>query len=231
MTKILNYAIELMNFKGTITLVVDDTEMFATILIEDHGKGIPKNIQSQIFDAGFTYDKSSGSGIGLSQAKEAISKKGGDLNLISSEPGKTIFKITLPKSNLNSLEIVTAKNIVLLEDASETAQVWKKIFEDHHVNFLYFESYEKFKIHMEKFKFNPFNNAKYTLITDLIFNGEDETGFEAVQLIKNNEAKHLHNTFICTTLSSNKEIIRVAQDLGVQIFGKKDLDKIRIVVT
>lgn len=69
-TNILNNAIEAMEFKGSILINIDENSDFATILIEDAGKGIPSNIQHQIFNTGFTYEKKHGTGIGSPKQKK-----------------------------------------------------------------------------------------------------------------------------------------------------------------
>ncbi len=228
LTNILNNSIEAMSFIGKINIEVVDEPDSVQIFIEDTGKGIPSEIQKNIFDLGFTYDKKSGTGIGLSQAKEALLKTGGDITLVTSTPGKTIFKIILLKSNLRTLEINTAKNIILIEDVFETRSLWEKIFKDNQLNFISFESFKNFKYEMDKGSFNLFNEQPYTIITDMIFENEDETGFDVIQMTTDKGAKYLFNAFLCTTLSSNEDILKIAKDLNAQVFGKKDLDKIQI---
>lgn len=228
-TNILNNSIEAMNFKGSITFTIDDHHDFAQILIEDSGKGIPPEIQSKIFDTGFTHDKKAGSGIGLAQAKEAFIKIGGKLELASSVPGKTVFKVTMAKTNLRSLEIQASKNIVIIEDSEEVRNTWIKILEKQNRTYRCFNSFKNFKDEMENKSFNLFQNQKYTLISDLIFDNEDETGFDAIQLAKDRSPRLLSNAFLCTTLSTNQEIGRIASDLRIQIFGKSDLNKIQLI--
>lgn len=135
----------------------------------------------------------------------------------------------LAKSNLRSLKIATAPYVILIEDVQETTDVWRKIFSEHKIDYKYFGSYKEFKNFMESTNHNPFSSKKFTLITDLIFEEEDQTGLDAIQLVKDKD-KFLLNAFLCTTLSSNEEIIKIARDQGVQIFGKKDLDKIQISI-
>lgn len=65
------------------------------IFIEDNGKGISPEIQKNIFDKSFT-TKRSGMGIGLKLIKRFVDISEGEISLLSSVEGKTIFKITFP---------------------------------------------------------------------------------------------------------------------------------------
>lgn len=59
----------------------------------DNGNGIPAEIIDKIFDPFYT-TKSSGTGLGLAIAQKIIEQHSGEIKLISSEPGKTIFEIS-----------------------------------------------------------------------------------------------------------------------------------------
>jgi hypothetical protein len=91
-------AIDAMEGKGTINLVVseNDTQVFVTI--SDTGKGIPKNLQQKIFAPGFT-TKKRGWGLGLSLTKRIIEDyHNGKITVLKSELGKgTTFLISLKK--------------------------------------------------------------------------------------------------------------------------------------
>lgn len=61
-----------------------------SVFIKDNGCGVCE--REKIFDPFFT-TKSSGTGLGLSIAKNIIKQHNCELNLVSSKPGETIFKI------------------------------------------------------------------------------------------------------------------------------------------
>jgi signal transduction histidine kinase len=229
-TNILNNAIEAMSFTGIIHIEIEDDNDFTNLIIKDSGSGIPPQLQNDIFKAGFTHGKETGSGIGLSQAKEAFQKFGGDVSLVSSREGETIFKLILPKTNLKTIEIDIAENVILVEDNEETRSIWKNIFSDNKVNFNCYNSFKEFQTDMVKKSFRPFSDKKFTVITDLIFDNEDETGFDVIQITTQFAGELVSNSFLCSTLSSNPEIAHVAADLGIKIFSKKNLGNIKIRV-
>ena len=77
--------------------LVDDT---IEVQIEDNGSGIPVEVQQRIFDSFFTTkDVGVGTGLGLDISyRIVVHKHQGSLRLLSSEPGRTIFRVELPIS-------------------------------------------------------------------------------------------------------------------------------------
>jgi signal transduction histidine kinase len=67
--------------------------------VTDHGKGIPADEQLRIFERFYrspsVKDQIPGSGLGLSIAQVIVQAHHGELT-VSSEPGRTTFRITLP---------------------------------------------------------------------------------------------------------------------------------------
>ena len=69
----------------------------AQVSVKDTGSGIPHDLQEKIFDS-FLTGTSEGTGLGLSISKRILRAHDGDLELIESGEGGTIFKISLPKA-------------------------------------------------------------------------------------------------------------------------------------
>ena len=86
--------------KATISVIVQDTGRYFSIVIQDDGPGIPEDLQSRVFEAYFTTKHtgpSPGMGLGLAVCQKVLLEHGGDLKLKSS-PGDTRFFLTLPKA-------------------------------------------------------------------------------------------------------------------------------------
>jgi len=65
--------------------------------IQDHGSGIPQEIQNRIFDPFFTTKgKREGTGLGLSVASEIVHDQGGKITFNSAEGRGTSFQVHLP---------------------------------------------------------------------------------------------------------------------------------------
>ena len=70
------------------------------VRISDNGPtGIPLELQGRIFEEGVrdrTAGSSRGSGMGLATARILAKQLGGDISLIMSVPGRTVFEVHLP---------------------------------------------------------------------------------------------------------------------------------------
>jgi two-component system sensor histidine kinase KdpD len=82
-----------------VTIDVRDGSGMVTVAVTDRGKGIPIPEQSRIFDRLYrspsVQNKVTGSGLGLSIAHNIARAHHGDLT-VTSEPGETTFRLTLP---------------------------------------------------------------------------------------------------------------------------------------
>jgi signal transduction histidine kinase len=67
---------------------------FTAVDVIDRGNGIPENLQDKIFEPFFT-TKAKGTGLGLPLARDLARMNGGDVQLLSSCPGRTVFRFLL----------------------------------------------------------------------------------------------------------------------------------------
>ena len=65
------------------------------LTVADRGIGIPAEVQSKVFDLYYTSRKE-GTGVGLSQAQQAIEMHGGTISFQSSPATGTVFRVRLP---------------------------------------------------------------------------------------------------------------------------------------
>ncbi|GAE37432.1 sensor histidine kinase [Halalkalibacter akibai] len=88
-------SIESMEEESRISIYSRCTGNHYEIYVEDSGKGIPKFIQSSVFDP-FLTSKETGTGLGLTIVQRIIDNHGGHIKLASSNEEGTTFVITLP---------------------------------------------------------------------------------------------------------------------------------------
>ena len=94
-------AIYAMDQNGELVVETTHNDDSVTIRFIDNGRGIPPEISTHIFDPYFTTKHAGeGSGIGLDIVNRIIKNHNGNI-VVSSEPGRTEFKITLPISQAN----------------------------------------------------------------------------------------------------------------------------------
>ncbi len=84
---------------GTVTIktsaLIEKRKKWASIEINDTGKGIPEAVLAKIFDSFFT-TKKKGTGLGLSVSKRIIEEHGGTITASNLKEGWTSFVVTLP---------------------------------------------------------------------------------------------------------------------------------------
>ena len=66
--------------------------------MRDQGSGIPGGLRDRIFES-FLTGKRDGTGLGLTISKRIMRAHDGDLELVESGAGGTIFRLSLPLSN------------------------------------------------------------------------------------------------------------------------------------
>lgn len=99
-TNILDNAIDAMDAKGTIAIRSYQDENQVVVEIEDHGKGIAPDDLACIFEPFFTTKAQGyGTGLGLDTAWRIVTEEHGGTIAAESEPGRTVFRITLPITN------------------------------------------------------------------------------------------------------------------------------------
>ena len=81
---------------GNISVNIESKKKYSLILITDSGKGIPRKDWKNIFRPGFS-SKRRGWGLGLSLTMRIIKEiHRGDIRVLRSKPGETVFQIMLP---------------------------------------------------------------------------------------------------------------------------------------
>jgi nitrogen-specific signal transduction histidine kinase len=65
------------------------------IEVQDNGPGVPEGIRTSLFQPFVSEGKQKGSGLGLTLAHCIAAEHGGEVILVASEPGQTIFRMTI----------------------------------------------------------------------------------------------------------------------------------------
>lgn len=96
-TNLIDNAVDALNGKGEIVLRTRREDNWVVVEIEDNGPGIPAEIQGRVFEPFFTTKPpGQGTGLGLDITYNiVVHKHGGEIKLFS-QPGKTVFQVSLP---------------------------------------------------------------------------------------------------------------------------------------
>jgi len=96
-TNIIDNAVDAMDGKGEITLRTYGEDHHVVVEIIDNGPGIPKEIQSRIYEPFFTTKSpGKGTGLGLHISHDIVVNRHRGRLLVESNPGETKFRIILP---------------------------------------------------------------------------------------------------------------------------------------
>ena len=92
-------------FKVYSKLYNKNNRKWLRLIIEDHGNGIPEDIQGKLFEPFFsTKDKTKGTGLGLSISYGIVKEHHGYLTFETKEGSYTKFHLDLPLDNGWDLE-------------------------------------------------------------------------------------------------------------------------------
>jgi signal transduction histidine kinase len=74
------------------------------VTISDNGPGIPASVRRTLFNPFVTAEKPNGTGLGLTLARRIAEEHGGSVHLVESNPGRTVFTLSLTKNRSLPLE-------------------------------------------------------------------------------------------------------------------------------
>ena len=96
-TNLLDNAIDALGETGTLTIATRRDGDCALVEIADDGPGIPQEMLDRVFDPFFTTKGvGEGTGLGLDTARRIVVDRHRGSITAESEPGRTVFRVSLP---------------------------------------------------------------------------------------------------------------------------------------
>jgi signal transduction histidine kinase len=83
--------------EARIVMTLEVQEEHMTVSVVDNGEGIPENIRNSLFEPFVSEGKQKGTGLGLTLAHCIAVEHGGEVVLLSSYPGETIFQMRVAR--------------------------------------------------------------------------------------------------------------------------------------
>lgn len=80
-----------------ITLKLETQEKYCIVTVTDNGIGVPESIRDSLFEPFVSEGKQKGTGLGLTLAQCIASEHGGEVVLVSSRPGETVFQMRVAR--------------------------------------------------------------------------------------------------------------------------------------
>ncbi|HTH53749.1 MAG TPA: ATP-binding protein [Edaphobacter sp.] len=80
-----------------VVVTVHGDETTVSVTITDTGPGVAEEIRKSLFDPFVSQGKQKGTGLGLTLACSVAREHGGDVKLVSSQPGRTVFRLIVSR--------------------------------------------------------------------------------------------------------------------------------------
>jgi signal transduction histidine kinase len=80
-----------------VTITLETQEQYSVVTVTDNGPGVPEGIRNSLFEPFVSEGKQKGTGLGLTLAQHIANEHGGDVVLVSSRPGETIFQMKVAR--------------------------------------------------------------------------------------------------------------------------------------
>jgi signal transduction histidine kinase len=80
-----------------VTVNLETRQRNNIITVTDNGPGVPENIRSSLFEPFVSEGKQKGTGLGLTLAQCIAVEHGGEVTLVSSRPGETVFQMQVAR--------------------------------------------------------------------------------------------------------------------------------------
>lgn len=186
LSNLINNAVEsLAADGGRVVVAVMDVGGMNGITIQDNGKGMSAEVLRRVGDPGFSVGKSgtSGSGLGVFQAKTAVAKMFGKFEIVSELAKGTTVSILLPKADppswfLDKIGLKGLDFIVSIDDDSSVQEMWRSRLASDRAQdskFLAFSNIAEFR---KWHKDNCGKNAMFLI--DFEFVDKEESGLDLI---------------------------------------------------
>jgi len=229
-SNLVNNAVEAFEGKACkVNLELKLNGKLVEIVIQDNGKGIPKDVLDKIMnDIAVTSGKNDGSGIGLAQVRETLQRNQGKLSIDSKVGKGTKITITFPKVETpgwiaEKIKLNKGDTIVVLDDDESIHHAWEARFEPY-----------KSDVKLHHFTFGKetinFINAsaakdKIFLLSDFELINQDLNGFQVIEQTSMHEA-----SILVTSHYADQSVCNLAIKAGIKILPKQLASEILIEI-
>lgn len=129
LSNLIDNAYEAIEGAGLIEIETFQTSEWVTIKIKDNGRGVSPEQLGMLMKRGVSFNKKSGSGLGLYHAKTTLSAWGGDLHMDSEEGRGTVLTLVLKRAQMpswlpDSLSLRDIKTVVIVDNDECMHATW-----------------------------------------------------------------------------------------------------------
>lgn len=129
LSNLIDNSVEAIPDKGDVVVQISKQDDKVSLLIKDTGEGIPSDILPTLMAKGKSWNKQSGNGLGLYDAKNNIEKWHGTINIQSKPAQGTAVTVILPLANppfwfVPQISLNPDQPIYILDDDLSIHQIW-----------------------------------------------------------------------------------------------------------
>lgn len=95
---------------ATVAVTLEAQEQWMIVNVIDNGVGVPEAIRTSLFEPFVSEGKQKGTGLGLTLAQCIAVDHGGDVTLLSSRPGETIFQMKVARDLRTQVTTTASEN-------------------------------------------------------------------------------------------------------------------------
>lgn len=205
-----------------VSIELDSNKDRVVLTISDNGFGIPAALLPRIFEEGFTFGKSGGTGLGLTQAKKAIELNDGTLELTTEEGHGTKIRISFPIEAEPSwlckeLKFVPSTKIIFVDDDPSLLAHWRSRLagvDTSDVSISYFSTFGAIRR-------EDIRNA--LIVSDNDVKGESFSGIEWLKRHRDYEG-----AVLCTSDYDDPKVQQDVRGLKIQMIPKPQMRAVQL---
>ena len=190
------------------------------IRIHDNGKGIPAELIPELGQKGKTFGKTTGNGLGLYHAFNAIRDAGGSISIESTEGNGTTISILLPKQKapawfVPELNIPSDSTVVIFDDDASVHHIWKDrldTLQERGLKIHHFSSPTELKTFYRK-NFSDLDQAVFLM--DYEIGNHPESGLDIIE-----QLGIADSSILVTSRYEEKRIRDRCENLSVKLIPK-----------
>lgn len=219
LSNLINNGAEAMPEGGRLTVSLKRQGKNIILLVRDTGRGIPPEVMGKLFQAGASFGKKQGSGLGLIHAKQAIEDWGGSLNLSSKFGQGTTVEICLPviappQWSIECLNLHPQNQVIVMDDDPSMHAAWDEKFFGLAVKpLMHFRDPAAFLSWVAKAR--PAELEQVVLLSDYELLGFEDNGLDAI------EKSGIQRAVLVTSYFEEAAVIQRCVSLGVKLLPKR----------
>lgn len=115
---------------GEVEVRLDADDFSISLSVVDSGRGIPESVLQSVFEKGFTFGKSGGTGLGLYYAKKLVEESQGNIDIASVDGQGTVITMLIPRKttpswHVDRISLNGVDNIVVCDDVQGILKAWE----------------------------------------------------------------------------------------------------------